>query len=160
VGARVPQALPSGLPTTSRPLKPESAGGGAMPGLSEHEQRLLDQIERALYAEDPKFASNVRGARMRSPSRRRRIQGIALFAVGLVLLVGGVILPFLWGIPIVSVIGFLLMFAGTVVALFARGRGADGRGGASAGRLSAGNGARSTLAQRMEQRFRRRFEDH
>ena len=24
--------------------------------LSEHEQRLLDQIEQALYAEDPKFA--------------------------------------------------------------------------------------------------------
>ena len=29
--------------------------------LSEHEQRLLEQIERALYAEDPKFASTVRG---------------------------------------------------------------------------------------------------
>ncbi|RZL78658.1 MAG: DUF3040 domain-containing protein, partial [Rhodococcus sp. (in: high G+C Gram-positive bacteria)] len=25
--------------------------------LSEHEQRMLDQIESALYAEDPKFAS-------------------------------------------------------------------------------------------------------
>jgi hypothetical protein len=24
--------------------------------LSDHEQRLLEQIERALYAEDPKFA--------------------------------------------------------------------------------------------------------
>ena len=54
--------------------------------LSEHEQRLLDQIERALYAEDPKFASNVRGARLRSPSRRRRLQGIAVFVLGLVLL--------------------------------------------------------------------------
>ncbi len=28
--------------------------------LSEHEQRMLDQIERALYAEDPKFANTVR----------------------------------------------------------------------------------------------------
>ncbi|MDT5144193.1 MAG: hypothetical protein QOE52_5809, partial [Mycobacterium sp.] len=25
--------------------------------LSDHEQRMLDQIESALYAEDPKFAS-------------------------------------------------------------------------------------------------------
>ncbi|HUR75982.1 MAG TPA: DUF3040 domain-containing protein, partial [Sporichthya sp.] len=25
--------------------------------LSEHEQRLLEQMERALYAEDPKFVS-------------------------------------------------------------------------------------------------------
>ena len=29
--------------------------------LSEHEQRLLEQMERALYAEDPKFASALRG---------------------------------------------------------------------------------------------------
>ncbi len=43
--------------------------------LSEHEQRLLDQIERALYAEDPKFASTVRGGRLRKPTRRRRLQG-------------------------------------------------------------------------------------
>ena len=30
--------------------------------LSEHEQRLLEQMERALYAEDPKFASTLRSA--------------------------------------------------------------------------------------------------
>ena len=33
--------------------------------LSEHEQRMLEQIENALYAEDPKFASNVRSRRYR-----------------------------------------------------------------------------------------------
>ena len=33
--------------------------------LSEHEQRLLDQIERALIAEDPKFASTVRAGHSR-----------------------------------------------------------------------------------------------
>jgi hypothetical protein len=49
------------------------------------------------------------------------------------------------------------MFAGAVVALFSRRSASDGRG--STGRSSAGDG-RSTLAQRMEQRFRRRFEDH
>ena len=57
--------------------------------LSEHEQRLLEQIERALYAEDPKFASTVRGGRLRKPTRRRRVQGVALFVVGLALLVLG-----------------------------------------------------------------------
>jgi hypothetical protein len=65
-----------------------SAGGEAVP-LSEHEQRLLDQIERALYAEDPKFVSTVRGGRLRKPTRRRRLQGVALFLLGLVLLVVG-----------------------------------------------------------------------
>jgi DUF3040 family protein len=127
--------------------------------LSEHEQRLLDQIERALYAEDPNFASNVRGARMRSLSHRRRIQGIALFLLGLLLLVAGVVLPFRpIGIPVISVLGFLVMFAGAVVAIFSRRTAGDGRRGGSAGPSSAQS--RSTLAQRMEQRFRRRFEEH
>jgi hypothetical protein len=128
--------------------------------LSEHEQRLLDQIERALYAEDPKFASNVRGARMRSRSHRRRIQGIALFVLGLLLLVAGVVLPFRpVGIPVVSVLGFLVMFAGAVVAIFSRRSAGEGHGAGSLDRSSAGQG-RGTLAQRMEQRFRRRFEEH
>lgn len=128
--------------------------------LSEHEQRLLDQIERALYAEDPKFASNVRGARMRSRSHRRRIQGIALFVLGLLLLVAGVVLPFRpVGIPVISVLGFLVMFAGAVVAIFSRRSAGEGPGAGSLDRSSAGQG-RSTLAQRMEQRFRRRFEEH
>ncbi|MGH3694484.1 MAG: DUF3040 domain-containing protein [Pseudonocardiaceae bacterium] len=128
--------------------------------LSEHEQRLLDQIERALYAEDPKFASNVRGARMRSLSYRRRIQGIALFVLGLLLLVAGVVLPYrLVGVPIISVVGFLVMFAGAIVAIFSRRPATDGRRAGSVDRSGPGQG-RSTLAQRMEQRFRRRFEEH
>ncbi|MGQ0775014.1 MAG: DUF3040 domain-containing protein [Pseudonocardiales bacterium] len=130
--------------------------------LSEHEQRLLDQIERALYAEDPKFASNVRGARMRSPSRRRRLQGIAVFVLGLVLLVVGV-MPLVplrpAGIPVISVIGFLVMFAGAVVAIFARSQGRETAEGGQAPDGSSSGGSRSTLAQRMEERFRRRFED-
>ena len=39
--------------------------------LSDHEQRMLDQIESALYAEDPKFASSVRGGGLRAPTARR-----------------------------------------------------------------------------------------
>ena len=58
--------------------------------LSDHEQRMLDQIESALYAEDPKFASSVRGGNLRAPSARRRLQGAVLFVVGLALLVSGV----------------------------------------------------------------------
>ena len=34
--------------------------------LSDHEQRLLEQIERALYAEDPKFASTVSSTDLRT----------------------------------------------------------------------------------------------
>jgi hypothetical protein len=63
------------------------------------------------------------------------------------------------GIPVISVLGFLVMFAGAVVAIFSRRGAGDGRGAASPDRSAAGQG-RGTLAQRMEQRFRRRFEDH
>src|SRR3979490_261122 len=95
-----------------------SAGGEAVP-LSEHEQRLLDQIERALYAEDPKFASTVRGGRLRKPTRRRRLQGVAVFVVGLVMLVVGIAVPQLWlaGLPVLSVVGFLAMLGGAVLAI-------------------------------------------
>jgi Protein of unknown function (DUF3040) len=126
--------------------------------LSEHEQRLLDQIERALYAEDPKFASNVRGARMRSLPHRRRIQGIALFVLGLLLLVTGVVVPVHpAGVPVISVLGFLVMFAGAIIAIFSRRPAGDAR---RAGSTDRPGQSRSSLAQRMEQRFRRRFEEH
>ncbi|PXY28025.1 DUF3040 domain-containing protein [Prauserella muralis] len=131
--------------------------------LSEHEQRLLDQIERELYAEDPKFASQVRGARMRRPTRRRRIQGIALFVVGIALLVLGVVVPFrVAEIPLVSVLGFLVMFFGVLLAVTAmRTRGEPSETEAkSAGGGGAGKPARrSSFAQRMEERFRQRFDD-
>ncbi|MDQ0382350.1 DUF3040 domain-containing protein [Amycolatopsis thermophila] len=124
--------------------------------LSEHEQRLLDQIERELYAEDPKFASTVRGARFRRPARRRRIQGIALFVVGVALLVLGVMVRALWvaDVPLMSVFGFVVMFAGAMLALF------SGRGGAE-GKPGGGKAAKSksSFTTRMEERFRQRFEE-
>jgi uncharacterized membrane protein len=130
--------------------------------LSEHEQRLLDQIERELYAEDPKFASTVRGAKLRRPARRRRIQGIALFAVGVALLVLGVVLPLrVAEIPLVSVLGFLVMFFGVVLAVTSIRQHAEGGG--KDGSEAHGGGKqpprRSSFTQRMEERFRQRFED-
>ena len=98
--------------------------------LSEHEQRLLDQIERELYAEDPKFASTVRGTRLRRPARRRRLQGIALFIVGVALLVLGVVLPVLRvaQVPLMSVLGFLIMFFGVMLAVTSIRQRGDGDG--------------------------------
>ncbi|NHD17137.1 MULTISPECIES: DUF3040 domain-containing protein [Actinopolyspora] len=129
--------------------------------LSEHEQRMLDQIERALYAEDPNFASNVRGGRLHRPSKRRRLQGIAVFVLGLILLVLGVVLPVTAaGIPVVSVVGFLVMFGGAVIVLFAMRGSAEepesqsGGGGPSGAKRKTGN----SLTQRLEDRFRKRFE--
>src|ERR1700716_2695767 len=87
--------------------------------LSDHEQRMLDQIESALYAEDPKFASSVRGGALRAPSTRRRIQGAALFVIGLAMLVSGIAIraTIIHGFAVLSVIGFLVMFGGVVYAI-------------------------------------------
>jgi len=41
--------------------------------LSEHEQRLLEQLERALQDEDPKFASALQGSRLRGRLRLRLV---------------------------------------------------------------------------------------
>lgn len=131
--------------------------------LSEHEQRLLDQIERELYAEDPKFASTVRGTRLRRPARRRRIQGIALFVVGVALLVLGVVVPQfrVADIPLISVLGFLVMFFGVMLAVTSirHGAEADGKGGGTGSRGGKQSGRRSSFTQRMEERFRQRFEE-
>jgi len=131
--------------------------------LSEHEQRLLDQIERELYAEDPKFASTVRGTRLRRPARRRRIQGIALFVVGVALLVLGVVVPQfrVADIPLISVLGFLVMFFGVMLAVTSIRHGAegDGKGGGAGSRGGKQQGRRSSFTQRMEERFRQRFEE-
>ena len=55
--------------------------------LSEHEQRLLEQLERALQDEDPKFASALQGARLRGRLRLRLLLaglGVLLGVAGLV----------------------------------------------------------------------------
>jgi hypothetical protein len=134
------------------PTGRDSAGGEVMP-LSEHEQRLLDQIERALYAEDPKFASTVRGGRLRKPTRRRRVQGVALFVVGLVLLVLGIAVQWTWlgGIPVVSVVGFLAMLGGAVLAV-------TSVGASNATAPAKAEPDKNGFTGRMEERFRRRFE--
>lgn len=145
--------------------------------LSEHEQRMLDEIESALYAEDPKFASAVRGRHAWAPSARRRLQALVILLVGLALLIVGVAIPVLrpGGFPVVSLIGFVVMFAGAVMVMLGTpwGRnspsltvvGEDGKPSA-AGKpktAKAGKAAKQkrqgSFAERMEERFRKRFDE-
>jgi hypothetical protein len=132
--------------------------------LSDHEQRMLDQIESALYAEDPKFASSVRGGGLRAPSARRRLQGAALFVIGLAMLVCGVAFKatMIGSFPILSVFGFLVMFGGVVFAITGNrvsGR-RDGSGSEPGGpRPKRAKGSGGSFTSRMEDRFRRRFDE-
>jgi hypothetical protein len=131
--------------------------------LSDHEQRMLDQIESALYAEDPKFASSVRGGGLRAPTARRRLQGVALFVIGLGMLVSGVAFKatMIGNFPVLSVIGFVVMFGGVVFAITGpRMSRTDHRGsGPSASRPRRKSGPGGSFTSRMEDRFRRRFDD-
>ncbi|HZV24693.1 MAG TPA: DUF3040 domain-containing protein, partial [Acidothermaceae bacterium] len=73
--------------------------------LSEHEQRVLEQIERALYADDPKFAATVRGIDPRTLHRRRYLRAALGAIIGVVLLPVGIAVEQIE----LSVAGFVLM---------------------------------------------------
>ena len=59
--------------------------------LSEHEQRQLEQIEQALYREDPKFGRLVRSSDPRVHYKRKLAQGIIGVVGGAGLLAAGVV---------------------------------------------------------------------
>ena len=81
--------------------------------LSENEQRLLEQMERALYAEDPKFATALRGSDPRRRTRRRVAIASVVFGLGVVLLMTGLVTNLL---P-VSILGFVAMLVSAIFAI-------------------------------------------
>jgi hypothetical protein len=130
--------------------------------LSEHEQRLLEQIERALVDDDPKFASTVRSGDRRLKARRRLQLGILLFVVGLGVMIGGVVAQSV----LIGVLGALVMFGGGALLVLnsksATGA-VEGGSGPAAGPAARGRGRgararRQPLKNRLEERFRRRYD--
>jgi len=59
--------------------------------LSEHEQRQLEQIEQALYREDPKFGRLVRSSDPRVHYKRKLAQALIGVVVGAGLLAAGIV---------------------------------------------------------------------
>jgi fatty acid desaturase len=132
--------------------------------LSEHEQRLLEQMERALYAEDPKFATSLRRGSAGRASRGRAAFGVLVLLGGVTLLMLGAILPL---IPL-GVAGFVVMIVGatlTYLGLRARPAAATAEGeaapqadaGASAPRRAPKQS--SGFMDRLEDRWRKRRDD-
>lgn len=129
--------------------------------LSEHEQRMLEQMERALYAEDPKFATALEGSGLRTYTRRRVYQAVAGFLVGIALLMVGVAVQQIW----VSVVGFLVMLGCAVLAVTGWRKApkpgeqrAAGAGGGPAGHHQGGRQRRSMM-NRIEERWQRRRDE-
>jgi hypothetical protein len=138
--------------------------GGVVP-LSEHEQRQLEQIEQALYREDPKFGRLVRSSDPRVHYKRKLAQALVGVAVGGGLLAAGVVTHHVY-----------LEAAGAAVALLslvwalvswrrhlARVRPAKPAQAKATVKAQAGSGRqpqtrRARMMERMEERWRRRQE--
>lgn len=130
-----------------RLLEPPSGKAERRSGvvLSEHEQRLLEQMEQAFRVECPDLDASLDGRR----SRRERLRlGVAVLIVlaGVVVLLVGVVVPVVW----LGVAGFVVMLAGSVFGFV---------GGRSVGvddvALSGGGGLMSRLEGRRRRRRRR-----
>ncbi|MGP7996987.1 MAG: DUF3040 domain-containing protein [Streptosporangiaceae bacterium] len=131
--------------------------------LSEHEQRQLEQIERALYAEDPKFAQAVRAKDPRVHYKRRIVEAAIGFLLGVGLLLAGVVSK----LTVIGVAGFVVMLACSMWALSSWRHMSGGAVGRSPARDRRdrrdrrGHSAvkpRARFMERMEERWRRRQE--
>jgi hypothetical protein len=78
-------------------------------GLSEREQKLLEELERGLMEGDSSFAAKAQ--RVGNPAGRM-IAGALLAIIGLGVLVTGVFIQF----AAIGVVGFLVMLGGLVLA--------------------------------------------
>ena len=131
--------------------------------LSEHEQRVLEQMEQALSAEDPRFASQMLGKSRAGAQHRRTALGVVVAIVGLGLVILGVTAQQIW----LGGLGFGAMVLGgfwtftpapnrpTLGTVQDDGQVSLRTGGTGARKT---RGKRSGFMERMEQRWERRRE--
>lgn len=125
--------------------------------LSEHEQKMLDEMERQLFADDPRLARAFAPKKTTRNNGRRIAIGLGAVVLGLIVLVLAVALPAVW----LGVIAFIGMLAGAVYAVTTPtsspsdpddpGGGGPGPQGPSSPRDNGGN-----FMQKMEQRWEKR----
>lgn len=115
--------------------------------LSEREQKLLEQLEQQLNAEDPHFATSMSETGTSRFSTSRLVAGAVAAAVGLGVMLWGVSQQAVW----LGIIGFVLMAVGVYVGTARTKAGTTGRasGAASAKKHSP---FMDGLEQRWEQR--------
>src|SRR5690554_4883877 len=122
--------------------------------LSEHEQRLLEEMERSLYNNDADFVSTVspRGAR---PNYRRIALGALIALVGIIAIVTGIMIKQ----PLVGMVGFIVILGGALLALSSPRSGVPQSpselgdpGAASSGKTRAGGGFMDRMNERWDRR--------
>ena len=121
--------------------------------LSEREQRILEEIERNLYQEDPKFAQQVRRRTPRLTEGSRAKIGVLLFVVGFGLLIGFFVSG---GEVLLGVLAFGAMVGGIVLIAGSVRDITSGRGAGVGGHRDRLSNAIHDWEQRMKKRYRRR----
>jgi hypothetical protein len=123
--------------------------------LSDHEQRLLDQIEQALYAEDPKFVANVRSVRRHTLRRRWLPISILGVIVGLAVVLVGLSSKLI----AVGVVGFVLILASCAYAAGMMTRKSQPASEGGKPKSTSAPVRQPGIRSRMEDRLRRRFDE-
>lgn len=126
--------------------------------LSEHEQRQLEQIEQALYAEHPRLARAMRAKDPKVHYRRRVIQAAIGFILGVGAVAAGFYLKYNW----LAAVGFAVMILSSIWAVSSYRRMAgmllDRRQRRGRDRRAPKPASNSGLMDRIEERWRRRQE--
>jgi len=118
--------------------------------LSEEEARLLHQLEQSLAAEDPDFASTLRGSKFLAHNRRVAILAVLGFLAGIALLFGGAVSAMTW----LGVFGFVVMLGGAYVFVTAWRRGIGP--GEESNNEAAPQKPSGSFVDRLEERWQRR----
>jgi len=127
--------------------------------LSDEEARLLHQLEQSLAAEDPDFASTLRGSKFMAHNRRVAVLSALGFIAGLVVMFTGAVTKLTW----VGVIGFLLMVGTAFLFSQAWKRGIGGRDDdakAPSGKPGRPQKQSGSFVDRMEERWQRRRDEN
>jgi hypothetical protein len=133
--------------------------------LPEDEQRQLQEIERALYEDDPKFARRIRAGDPRVRYGRKLMQVLLGVVIGVGLLAAGAVThrAYLEAAGVVIVL-LSLMWAVASLRRYAAAvrpaRSGAGTSTATGTKRRAGPTRRARMMERMDERWRRRQEGH
>jgi Protein of unknown function (DUF3040) len=131
--------------------------------LPEHEQRQLQEIEQALYRDDPKFGRRMRAGGPRMRFKRKLIQAQLGFVIGVGLLPAGAVTHRVYLVA-AGVVIMLLSLVWAVVswrryaARVRPSRSGPGTSTAEGAKRQLGQTRRARMMKRMEERWRRRHE--
>ncbi|MEI9908145.1 MAG: DUF3040 domain-containing protein [Actinomycetota bacterium] len=112
--------------------------------LSEHERKLLAQMEEALSADDPHLVSTLTGTRL-YPGRKRTLSGLFLTVAGIAIIFAGLVSK----VTVVGILGFLIALIGVTLVV-------SGLSGVSALRPQRKKRSRAKWNSRLEDRWERR----